>query len=89
MKDEEKSNYEIKVNGIQIKVSEDKLVASDILKLAAENKAIGTEPENYVLESDNPPKTFKNDEWVNLMKYKEFTAEMSAPTPVAFQAFCT
>lgn len=87
MKDEEVNNYEIEVNGVQIKVNVEKLVASDILKLAAENKAIGNKPEDYVLESENPRKTFKNDEWVDLLEYKEFTAEMSAPTPVAFQVF--
>lgn len=87
MKDEEKNIFEIEVNGVQIKVSVDKLVALDILKLAAEYKAIGTKPENYVLSSGDPLKSFKHDEWVDLLEYKEFIAEISGPTPVAYRVF--
>ena len=39
--------------------------------------------DEYVLLSDEPEHEFKNDDWVDFRKYKEFTAERSAPTPVA------
>ena len=85
MKDEDKDqfNTSITINDMEVKVHFEKLVALDVLALAVEQGVIGTKPENYVLESKNPPHTFKHEEWVNFLEYKEFTAEMSAPTPVA------
>ena len=74
---------EIEVNGIPIKVSHEKLVASDVLQLAAKYRAISGKPEEYVLESDDPQYEFKSDDWVDLTKYKSFSAEKSGPTPVA------
>ena len=78
--------FPIEVNGILIKVSHEKLVASDVLKLAAKHHAISGTPEEYLLESDDPPREFKGDDWVDFATYKTFTAERSGPTPVATSA---
>ena len=75
--------FTIEVNGIEIKVNHEKLVATDILKLAAHRGAFSGKPEEYILESDEPKREFKSDDWVDFREYKEFTAERSAPTPVA------
>ena len=75
--------FTITVNGIEIKVSHEKLVALDVLTLAAARGAFAGKPEEYILESDNPKHEFKSDDWVDFRNYKEFTAERSAPTPVA------
>jgi hypothetical protein len=76
-------DFDIEVNGITIKVRHEKLLASDVLRLAAENRAINGNPIEYVLESDDPVHQFKNDNWVDFREYKVFTAERSGPTPVA------
>ena len=83
MDDQSKEKFTIKVNGIQIKVNHEKLVAADILKLAADHGAISGKPDEYVLESDDPKHEFKNDDWVDFYEYKVFTAERSGATPVA------
>ena len=81
--DKNNDHYEITVNGIQIKTGFEKLVAADVLKLAATHNAISGEPEKYVLASDDPPHEFKPEDWVDFLRYKEFTAERSGATPVA------
>ena len=78
-----KEQFAIEVNGIEIKLNHEKLVAIDVLKLAAERGAFTGNPEEYILESDNPKHEFKSNDWVDFRKYKEFTAERSALTPVA------
>ena len=77
------TQFEITINGITIKVKHEKLLASDVLELAARHRAISGRPEEYVLESDDPKHEFKSDEWVDFHIYKEFTAERSTPTPIA------
>lgn len=75
--------FDITVNGITIKVNHEKLLASDVLVLAARHRAISGRPEEYILESDDPKHEFKNDDWVDFRTYKDFTAERSTPTPIA------
>lgn len=75
--------FTIEVNGIEIKVQHEKLVASDVLELAIKHKAITGKSDQYILESEDPRKEFKPEDWVNFHEYKEFSAERSAPTPVA------
>ncbi|MCY3664722.1 MAG: hypothetical protein OXH81_03615 [Gemmatimonadetes bacterium] len=83
METQTNEQFTIEVNGVEIKVKYEKLVAADVLKLAADNGAIRGKPEEFVLESDDPEHEFKNDEWVDFYEYKIFTAERSGPTPVA------
>ena len=83
MDDKPSDHFTITVNGKELKLDHEKLVASDVLKLAKERGAFTGNPEEYVLLSDDPEHEFKNDDWVDFREYKEFTAERSAPTPVA------
>ena len=83
MLDSSKESFTVEVNGVEFKVNHEKLVAADVLKLALEHGAISGEPNEYVLESDDPRKEFKPDDWVDFHEYKSFTAERSTPTPVA------
>ena len=83
MADQPNEQFLIEVNGIEIKVNYEKLVAADVLKLAAEHNAIKGNPDEFILESNDPEHEFKNDDWVNFHEYKDFIAEKSAPTPIA------
>ena len=83
MADQSSEQFTIEVNGVEIKVGHEKLVAGDVLRLASGRGAFSGKPDEYVLEADEPKHEFKNDEWVDFQEYKIFTAERSAPTPVA------
>ena len=83
MNEQTKVQFTIEVNGIELKVNYEKLVAADVLSLAADHNAISGGPDEYVLESEDPKKEFKKDDWVDFSEYKKFIAERSAPTPVA------
>lgn len=83
MEQQPRTQFTIEVNGVEIKVSYEKLVAADVLKLAAEHGAISGKPDNYILESEEPEREFKNDDWVDFHQYKEFITERSGPTPIA------
>ena len=83
MNEQTENQFTIEVNGKQIKVNHEKLVASDVLKLAAEHGAFSGKPDEYVLQSEEPEHEFKNDDWVDFREYKVFIAERSAPTPIA------
>ena len=83
MPNQNKEQFTITVNGVEIKTRFEKLVAADVLKLAASHGAFSGQPEQYILASDDPPHEFKQDDWVDFHDYKEFTAERSGATPVA------
>ena len=83
MNEQTEDQFTIEVNGRQIKVNHEKLVASDVLKLAADHGAFSGKPGEYVLQSEEPEREFKNDDWVDFREYKVFIAERSARTPVA------
>ena len=83
MKDHSATQFTITVNGIEIKMDHEKLVAADVLVLAAEHHAFKGEPKLYVLTSDDPERDFKNEEWVDFLTYKVFSAERATPTPIA------
>ena len=75
--------FEFVVNGTLIKTTHEKLTAIDIIRLAIEHGAVSGKPEDYLLESVEPPREFKSDDIVDLLEYKEFITERSGPTPVA------
>ena len=79
----DESPYSFIINGIEIKTPHEKLAANDILQLAINSGAIAGKPDDYVLESHDPPRQFKADDVVDLAEYKEFITERSGPTPVA------
>ena len=77
-------NFNFSVNGTEIKNQHEKLIAADILNLAAKAEAIPNKPENYFLESaDEKNHRFKNDDWVNLHEYTEFITVPNSKTDVA------
>ena len=71
------------VNGTAIKTLHDKLVAADILKLAAEEGAMPNKPEDYVLETADDNLQFKSEDWVDLQQHKAFITVPTGKTDVA------
>ena len=83
MADQANPQFTIEVNGVEIKVDHEKLLAEDVLRLAAQHEAFPHKPEEYILASDDPKREFKTDDWVDFHTYKVFHAERSTPTPIA------
>ena len=77
----EKNSIEIRVNGVEIKVDEEKLQASRILEIAHEHGAMPGKPAEYDLQGQN--RLYKADDWVDLAEDKEFITIPNTPTPVA------
>ena len=76
--------YILKVDGEEIQMEHQLVVAHDILELAEKNKVIAGKPEVYFLKSltqDN--KEYRNDDEVDLEKDNQFTAILDAPAPIA------
>lgn len=83
MADANADSFTFTVNGTEIKTGHEKLVAADVLRLAAENGAIPNKPENYRLETADEKRQFKDDDWVNLQEYKDFITVPTGRTDVA------
>ena len=49
---DDKQAFEIKVNGVQIEVEEEKLRAIQVLEIAKEHGAMPGNPEDYLLQGD-------------------------------------
>jgi len=73
--------FTLKVNGIEMQMGQEKVVAHDILELAEKEGAIPGKPENYVLEGDKG--RYGRDDWVNLSEDSVFITLRDAPTQVA------
>ena len=78
---EEKPTYEIEVNGFQIKLEEEKLLAIDILKIAKQHGAMPGEPDTYLLQGDK--KLYKPEDWVDVLEDKVFITVPNTATNVA------
>ena len=78
---DDKRSFEIKVNGVQIEVKEEKLRAIQVLKLAKERGAMPGKPEDYQLQGDKG--LYKADDWVNFEEDNQFITIPNRPTPVA------
>ena len=78
---ENKTTFEIKVNGIQIKVDVEKLLARQVLEKAKEYGAMPGNPEDYQLQGDKG--LYKSDDWVDFEEDKEFITIPIGPTDVA------
>ena len=78
---EQKSTFEITVNGILIKVAVEKLPAEKVLEIAKEHGAMPGQPEDYQLQGDKG--LYKADDWVNFEEDKEFITIPQGPTDVA------
>ena len=78
---EQKSTFEIMVNGVQIKVDAEKLQAKRVLEIAKEHRAMPGKPEDYQLQGDKV--LYKPDDWVNFEEDKEFITIPVRQTDVA------
>lgn len=73
--------FTLKVNGIEMQMEHEKVVAHDILELAEKEGAIPGKPENYLLDGDKG--RYGWDDPVNLSEDSVFITLRNAPTPVA------
>lgn len=73
--------FTLKVNGIEMTISHQKLVAHDILELAEKNGAIPGKPEDYILQGDKGQ--YGWDDMVDLEEDNLFITIPNKPTPVA------
>ena len=78
---EQKSTFEITVNGVLIKVDVEKLPAESVLEIAKEHGAMPGKPEDYQLQGDKG--LYKPNDWVNFKEDKEFITIPQGPTDVA------
>lgn len=77
----EKNSFEIRVNGVEIKVYEEKLQAARILAIAHDHGAMPGQPDEYDLQGQK--QLYKDEDWVDLEEDKEFITIPNRPTPVA------
>lgn len=73
--------FTLKVNGVEMQMGQERVVAHDILELAEKEGAIPGKPENYVLDGDKG--RYGWDDWVNLSEDSVFITLRDAPTQVA------
>ncbi len=73
--------FTLKVNGIEMQMEHEKVVAHDILELAEKEGAIPGKPENYLLDGDKG--RYGRNDWVNLSEDSVFITLRDAPTQVA------
>ena len=78
---DDKRAIEIKVNGVQIEVKEEKLRAIQVLEIAKEHGAMPGNPEDYRLQGDKG--LYEADDWVNFEEDNQFITIPDRPTPVA------
>ena len=78
---EQKFTFEITVNGVQIKVDVEKLLAKDVLETAKGHNAMPGKPEDYQLQGEKG--LYKPDDWVNFEEDKDFITIPIGPTDVA------
>ena len=76
--------YIFEVNGQKLESKEEKLVASDIIKMAQEKGILSSiKAENLILEVVGGKYKFKANDWVHFSQYNEFLLISNEPTPVA------
>ena len=73
--------FEVKVNGIEMSMPHEEVVAHDILELAEKRGAIPGKPEDYDLQGDKG--RYGWDDMVNLSEDSVFITLRKGPTPVA------
>lgn len=74
----------LKVNGEELQIEHQIVVAHDILELAEKNQAITGAPTEYLLKSlTQDDRVYQWDEEVDLEKDNLFITIRNAPTPVA------
>ena len=78
---EQKSAFDIKVNGVAIKVDEEKLLAERVLEIAKDHGAMPGKPEDYLLQGEQ--RLYKPEDWVTFEEDKNFITIPEGPTDVA------
>lgn len=73
--------FTFKINGVEISIEHQKIVAHDIMELAEKRGAIPGNPEDYTLQGDKGK--YGWDDWVDLEEDDLFIAIPNTPTPVA------
>lgn len=73
--------YPIMVNGVEIKVHEEKVTAAHILELAKDHGAIPGNPDEYILKGES--REYRGGDIVDVATDKSFIAIPVTPTPVA------
>jgi len=76
--------YILKVDGEEMQMEHQLVVAHDILELAEKNQVITGKPEDYFLKSlTQDDQEYRKDDEVDLEKDNQFIAILDAPAPVA------
>lgn len=75
------NTFTIKVNGAEMTMSDERVVAHDILELAEKQGAIPGKPDEYELQGDKG--RYGWEDMVNLSEDSVFITLRKGPTPVA------
>ena len=78
---ETKEQFTLKVNGVEIETSHEKLVAHDILELAEKHGAMPGKPEDYILQGDKG--IYGWNDWVDLKEDNILITIPNSSTQVA------
>ena len=73
--------FEVEVNGVQIKLNEEKVLAIDILKKAKQQGAMPGQPDTYLLQGEKD--LYKPEDWVDVSEDKVFITVPNTATDVA------
>ena len=71
----------VKVNGVEVEMGQEIVVAHDILELAQKHGAVPGNIKDYVLDGDKG--RYGWNDWVNLSEDSVFITLVNKPTPVA------
>ena len=73
----------LKVNGVEMEMEREIVVAHDILELAQKRGAVPGDIKDYVLDGDKG--RYDWNDWVNLAEDSVFITLVNKPTPVAWK----
>lgn len=74
--------YPFKVNGVEMEMTQEKVICHDILELAEKRGALPGKVEDYVLQGEIGNR-YEQQDWIDLSTDKSFIALLNQPTPVA------
>ena len=82
-KESDNKTFPFILNGDKLFASAEKETARSLLEIGHEAKVIQRKPDDYRLFSIKEGKSYKPEDYVNLVQDNNFIAEPIAPTPVA------
>ena len=74
--------YTFKVNGVEMEMTQEKVICHDILELAEKRGALPGKIEDYVLQGEAGTR-YGQEDWIDLSTDKSFISLLNRPTPVA------